>query len=265
MWHGARALPIRIGIAGRLAYDNRKNVKEIYIMRNLFSKPMRRGYHHGNLRETLIEAARHLIADNGPHGFTLVEAARLAEVSPAAPYRHFPDRAALVREVRNRGFVLFAQHLSRAAASSNPEEGLRRMGDAYLEFAWSEPGYYAAMFEAPDAAAPVPGDGENRSAFDALTMAVTRAMEWRSARRPDEPPLDATAIALQIWALAHGIALLARGRALPLNMNAEGAAKLLQQGAAALLRGHLALGSPGAAPGSPGAASGSTTISAAAT
>ncbi len=240
MCHGEGALPIRIGIARRLAYEGRKNVKEIYIMRNLFSKPMRRGYHHGNLRETLIEAARHLIADNGPHGFTLVEAARLAEVSPAAPYRHFPDRAALVREVRDRGFVLFAEHLSRAGAGSNPEEGLRRMGDAYLEFAWSEPGYYAAMFEAPDAAHAAPGDGGNRGAFDALTMAVSRSMEWRGTKRADGAPIDAAAIALQIWALAHGIALLARGRAFPSNLNAEGAAKLLQQGATALLRGHLA-------------------------
>ena len=56
-----------------------QNVKGIYIMRDRFWSAPRRGYHHGNLRETLIEAARHLIAVNGPEGFSLIEAARLAD------------------------------------------------------------------------------------------------------------------------------------------------------------------------------------------
>ena len=49
-------------------------------------------YHHGNLREALIQAARELIKEKGPAGFTFADAARSAGVSPAAPYRHFRDR-----------------------------------------------------------------------------------------------------------------------------------------------------------------------------
>ena len=56
----------------------------------------RRGYHHGNLREALIQAAQQLMAERGPEGVTLSEAARMAGVSPAAPYRHFKDRTNLV-------------------------------------------------------------------------------------------------------------------------------------------------------------------------
>jgi len=52
----------------------------------------RRGYHHGNLREALIQAALDLIAKKGPAGFTFADAARSAGVSAAAPYRHFRDR-----------------------------------------------------------------------------------------------------------------------------------------------------------------------------
>ena len=59
----------------------------------------RRGYHHGNLREALIEAALELIGAKGPAGFTIAEAARLAGVTPAAPYRHFRDAEALLAEV----------------------------------------------------------------------------------------------------------------------------------------------------------------------
>src|SRR5262249_14831680 len=59
----------------------------------------RRGYHHGNLREALLDAALTLIAEKGPAGFTIAEAARLAGVSPGAPYRHFRDAEALLAEV----------------------------------------------------------------------------------------------------------------------------------------------------------------------
>jgi AcrR family transcriptional regulator len=66
-----------------------------------------RGYHHGNLKETLIRAALELIAQKGPAGFTFAEAARWAGVSPAAPYRHFRDRDELLIDVARRGFDRF--------------------------------------------------------------------------------------------------------------------------------------------------------------
>jgi AcrR family transcriptional regulator len=68
----------------------------------------RRGYHHGNLREALIHAALQLISQKGPAGFTFAEAARQAGVGPAAPYRHFRDRDALMADVARRGFERFS-------------------------------------------------------------------------------------------------------------------------------------------------------------
>ena len=61
-----------------------------------------RAYHHGNLRAALVDVARRLIVERGPHGFSLVEAATLAGVSPAAPYRHFANREALWPKLRGR-------------------------------------------------------------------------------------------------------------------------------------------------------------------
>src|SRR3954462_5211842 len=107
----------------------------------------RRGYHHGNLREALLEAARQLVAERGPQGFSLTEAARRAGVSPSAPYRHFKDREEVLAELCRRGFALFGQRLQAAVAGAqNAAEALQRMGPAYLAFAREEPGYYAAMF-----------------------------------------------------------------------------------------------------------------------
>src|SRR5205823_13039867 len=80
----------------------------------------RRGYHHGNLREALIEAALDLIARKGPAGFTFAEAARWAGVSSAAPYRHFRDRDALIADVALRGLELFTARLEEAGTNGRP-------------------------------------------------------------------------------------------------------------------------------------------------
>ena len=80
----------------------------------------RRGYHHGNLREALVKAALDLISQKGLAGFTFAEAARAAGVSPAAPYRHFRDRDALVADVAARGFEAFAAALTAAWGDGGP-------------------------------------------------------------------------------------------------------------------------------------------------
>ncbi|HEY6106105.1 MAG TPA: helix-turn-helix domain-containing protein, partial [Anaeromyxobacteraceae bacterium] len=61
--------------------------------------PMRVSYHHGDLRHALVEAAVRLVAERGVQGFSLREAAREVSVSPAAAYRHFEDKAALLGAV----------------------------------------------------------------------------------------------------------------------------------------------------------------------
>jgi AcrR family transcriptional regulator len=149
----------------------------------------RRGYHHGNLREALIQAALDLIAQKGPAGFTFADAARSAGVSSAAPYRHFRDRDALLADVARRGFERFAAHLDQAwnDGSPNPFAAFERVGRAYLAFARDEPaeGSFAVL---------------------------RRAAEVLCARLPPDRRPPALMVSLHVWALAHGIAaLFARG------------------------------------------------------
>ena len=82
--------------------------------------PERKGYHHGNLKQALVEATLSLIEEKGPTGFTLAEAARLAGVSAAAPYRHFKGREDLIAEVARQGYVLFAERMEAAFDRGNP-------------------------------------------------------------------------------------------------------------------------------------------------
>ena len=67
----------------------------------------KRGYHHGNLREALVNSCLKLIEEKGPTGFSLSEAAREAGVTPAAVYRHFAGREDLIAEAANQGYEIF--------------------------------------------------------------------------------------------------------------------------------------------------------------
>ena len=179
-----------------------------------------RGYHHGNLKETLIRAALALIAEKGPAGFTFAEAARWAGVSPAAPYRHFRDRDELLTDVARRGFDLFERALAKAWNDGKPEpfSAFDRLGKAYLTFASAEPAYYSAMFEA---GIPLESDPELQQASDRAFGILRSATEKLVALMPppNRPPV--LMMALHVWSLAHGIAsLFGRGdaarRALPI-------------------------------------------------
>lgn len=171
----------------------------------------RRRYHHGNLREALIEAALNLIREKGPAGFTFAEAARAAGVSPAAPYRHFRDRDALIADVAKRGFEAFTRALIAAWNEGRPNarEAFNRLGAAYLAFASAEPAYFSAMFESGLSLDSYP---EVRAEGDRAFAVLRDGCEAVIATLPKErrpPPLM---MALHIWSLSHGIAaLFARG------------------------------------------------------
>jgi AcrR family transcriptional regulator len=167
----------------------------------------RRGYHHGNLKEVLIEAARQLIAQRGTEGFSLTEAARLAGVSAAAPYRHFRDREALLAEVARSGYEHFAAQLAEAWNEGRPTPltAFNNMGRAYLEFARDEPASYAAMFEAGLSVDDWP---DLKIAADSAFNILRRACNDISRSLPagERPPGDL--MSLHVWAMSHGIATL---------------------------------------------------------
>ena len=164
-------------------------------------------YHHGNLREALIQAARELIKEKGPAGFTFADAARSAGVSPAAPYRHFKDREALLADVAREGFQRFEAMLATGWNGGKPEPmtAFNNVGKAYLAFARSEPAYYAAMFEsglAPDA------NPEMRAASDRAFAILRTAADGVVTLLPAGKRPPALMMSLHVWSMAHGIASL---------------------------------------------------------
>jgi AcrR family transcriptional regulator len=185
-----------------------------------WGKRSTRGYHHGNLKEALVRAALELIAEKGPAGFTFADAARFAGVSPAAPYRHFRDRDALLADVAQRGFVLFSAALAKAWDEGRPDvmTAFDRLGKAYLAFAKGEPAYYSAMFEA---GVSLDSDPQLREASESAFAVLRAAAEKLVAMMPPQGRPPALMVALHVWSMTHGIAsLFGRGdaarRALPM-------------------------------------------------
>ncbi|MHA1569149.1 MAG: TetR/AcrR family transcriptional regulator [Alphaproteobacteria bacterium] len=173
----------------------------------------RRGYHHGNLSEALVQAALELIAEYGPAGFTFAEVTRAVGVSPAAPYRHFRDRDALMADIARRGFERFADKLERAWNDGQPDplSAFKNVGQAYLAFARKEPAYYAAMFEAR---LPPDTSRELAQAADQAFAVLRSASELLIAELPKQNRPPALLMSLHVWAMSHGIAsLFGRGDA----------------------------------------------------
>jgi AcrR family transcriptional regulator len=200
----------------------------------------RDSYHHGNLREALVEAALRLITERGLAGFAFAELARAAGVSPAAPYRHFRDRNALVAELARRGFEQLQAALEQAWNQGRPDPAIaiERCGRAHLAFARRDPASYAAMFDAGG----VEPDPDLKAASDAAFAVIRRAADAACAAATTARRPPALMVALHVWSLSHGVASLFIGppsfarRALP--MSAE---DLLEAGLLVYLR-SLGLG-----------------------
>jgi len=163
----------------------------------------KRGYHHGNLRQALVEAALELIEEKGPTGFTLSEAAKRAGVTPAAVYRHFAGREDLIAEAARQGYEIFADVMEHAYASGTTAlAAFTATGRAYLAFARKFPGHYIAMFES--------GVSVNRTPELAAQSGRARAVLERAAEGlsqhilPGKRPPTAM-VSAHIWALSHGV------------------------------------------------------------
>jgi AcrR family transcriptional regulator len=193
------------------------------------------GYHHGNLRQALVDAALVLIEAKGPTGFTLSEAAKNAGVTPAAVYRHFDGREDLIAEAALQGFGIFAERMEKAYDGGKPNalRAFEAAGRAYLNFARAHRGHYIAMFES---GLPLQRSPElNQAAMDAQRVLHAAAVELSKNIPPEKRP-PPQMFAAHIWALSHGVVeLFARGT--PGERSPFPAEQLLESGMGIYLRG----------------------------
>lgn len=162
-----------------------------------------RGYHHGDLRRAVLDAAIEVISTAGPAAVSLRDLARRAGVSHAAPAHHFRDKAGLLTAIAVEGNELLAAALSGPPTDEAP--GLKELGVRYVRFALDHPAHFEVMYR-PDLyhSDAVELVAARRRAADLLRRAV-------GGLGADAGGGDTDLAVLAAWSLAHGFATLWRG------------------------------------------------------
>jgi AcrR family transcriptional regulator len=164
-------------------------------------------YHHGDLRQALIQAGMELLSEGGAAALDLRKVARKAGVSHAAPYRHFTDKQALVAAINEEGFRQLAARI-RSTLRDAPEdsvEQLQAVARAYIQFAREQPWLMREMFS---------GLTVEREAFPDLSAASKAVFMcyWEVVKWGQEEGKivdgDAGALSGVLWSLLHGVAML---------------------------------------------------------
>lgn len=164
-------------------------------------------YHHGDLRRALIQAALRIIQKHGVAALTLRGVGEELGVSRTALYRHFADKSALLAAVATEGFRTFRLALLEAWESGGRgRAGFEAMAVAYVGFALTNPSYYRVMFGRFLEGQPPHSElaREGAAAFQVLVDAIVE--QQRDALLRADDPLH---LARFIWAVVHGIAMLA--------------------------------------------------------
>lgn len=165
-----------------------------------------RPYHHGDLRRTVIETAMAMLDEEKGWQFTLREVARRAEVSHAAPYKHFPDKAALLTALALIGFDRLRDALmaARPDGSVSLNEEFVGMARAYIGFGTANPALYRLMFSKEGKSDRMHLSEQALGAFGVLIEILERGQVAGTIRKR---PVQGQAAAC--WAMVHGIAMLA--------------------------------------------------------
>jgi AcrR family transcriptional regulator len=165
----------------------------------------KRPYHHGNLREALVDAALALAREAGPGAVVVREASRRVGVSHNAAYRHFPDREALLVAVRDRCADALAAAMQVRLDAAGPPDGtperafarLEATGRAYVDFALGEPGLFRTAFAAE-------GTPDSGSGPYGLVNAQLDGLVEAGALAPDRRP----SAEITAWSAVHGLSSL---------------------------------------------------------
>jgi AcrR family transcriptional regulator len=167
-----------------------------------------RGYHHGDLRNGLLEAARTILEEESLAALTLRAVARKAGVSHAAPYRHFPNHEALLVELSIEGFDELRETIAEAAKAPGPEtDKIANIGAAYMRFVAQRPALARLMFG---------GQLPNRDQFPTLGLKADSIGAEIGAALHD------SALGLAVWSSVHGLAMLVLENVIDLGQRRSG-------------------------------------------
>ena len=160
-------------------------------------------YHHGDLRDALVQAALAEAEQGGPEAISLKALAKKLGVSQPAPYRHFADREALLETVTAEAFRQFNAVLRESIGRPSKQSMLLRLAQATLAFGLRRNGIYRLMFASQTMACASKGSELHNAAMETfgLLLEALEAPAYGLLRERQ---------ALKVWAALHGVVMLAQ-------------------------------------------------------
>lgn len=180
----------------------------------------RETYHHGDLRQTLIDAAFDEVASQYADAINLSALARRLGVSQSAPYRHFADREELMMAVGAKAFQFAAAWMREEMDRAPPQSGVSRLAHAFLGFGLTHPGLYKLMY-ASNLMQSAPVDSEVFAAAEAITTLSHEALG------PDLDKSIRRRVVVRLWTSLHGAIMLTEQGLLPTRVTKTGLTELV--------------------------------------
>lgn len=177
-------------------------------------------YHHGNLRQALIDAGIRIINEKGEDNLSLRKVAAACDVSHAAPYAHFKNKDELLEAMKKNVTDRITDELKAAAnRGRNTEESIILMGKAYISFFSQNPDYYTFLFGKLNICAHLQMDKEYEDDYPPFLLLKELFLKYLNEvgiRQTDE---EQEIGLIKTWALVHGMASIACMSGVQTSMN----------------------------------------------
>ena len=177
-------------------------------------------YHHGNLRQALIDAGIRIINEKGEDNLSLRKAAAACDVSHAAPYAHFKNKDELLEAMKKNVTDRITDELKAAVSGGrNTEESIILMGKAYISFFSQNPDYYTFLFGKLNICAHLQMDKEYEDDYPPFLLLKDLFLKYlkeAGIRQTDE---EQEIGLIKTWALVHGMASIACMSGVQTSMN----------------------------------------------
>lgn len=167
-------------------------------------------YHHGNLRNSLIEAGIELINDKGEDGLSLRKVAAFCGVSHSAPYSHFKNKDELLQGMQNHVTKLFMRALESSIenySQTKDPEILIQIGKAYVLFFIHQPHYFNFLFYHSSMSINLAMDDDCKDNFPPFELLRQYSFRiFKNLGMDDETIKDSI---ISMWSTVHGLASIA--------------------------------------------------------
>lgn len=167
-------------------------------------------YHHGNLRQALIDAGIKIINESGEESLSLRKVASACQVSHAAPYAHFKDKDELIGAIKSSVTEQFMEELTDAVnGAADAEQALVEMGKHYVSFFIRKPDYFKFLFGSQNVIAHTSPDKSFAEDYPPFVLLKCTYLKYLKEKKLKKSKEEKEVELLQLWATAHGLAAIA--------------------------------------------------------